>query len=250
MPSASATAGILVLAPALLAGLVAGCTTTQQQAARLHLRSEREDAGRKPIEVKRPNPDVRVIESSIVRGSGGAAVAVTLRNTGADPLNDLPLAVGVRSPDGTVFLNDRGHLPYFQTHAPALAPGARTTWVFTSTKTLPAGVPVAKVGVPAPHPLTTASSVPELDVSHVTASHQNSDAKETSVEVEVTNHTGMPQYDVAVYAWARKGGRLVAAGRGSVEELASDSTATVKLELIGAPGDARVHVAAPPTIFQ
>jgi hypothetical protein len=252
VPSASATAGLLVLASALLAGALAGCTTTQQTATRLHVRSERELAGRRPIDVKQADSNVHVITSSIVEGSDGGAIAVTLRNTGPKPVNDLPLAVGVKSANGsTAYLNDKGHLPYFQTHAPALGPGEKTTWVFTSSKVLPPGEPIARVGVAASHPPTTASSVPELEVGRVASSQGKQEGtSETTVETEVANHTGIPQYDLAVYAWAKRDGRYVAAGRGSVEDLGTDSTATVKLKLIGNPGGAQVRVAAPPTIFQ
>ena len=242
----------MVLGAALLAGVVAGCTTTQQTASRLNLRSERENAGHRPIAVSRTDPNVRVLKASLVQGPGGGAIAVRLRNTGSDPVNDLPLAVGVRTPaGGTVFLNSQGHLPYFQTHAPALAPGQETTWVFTSEKPLPAGSPTVRVGVPPSHPLTTASSVPTIDVGRVTSSAgKRKGAQQTTVVAKLANHTGMPQYGLEVYAWADKHGTYVAAGRGSIDDLGTDSTATVKLKLIGNLGGARVHVAAPPTIFQ
>jgi hypothetical protein len=255
VPSASVIFGLLALASVLAAGAVSGCTTTQQTAERQRLQFERRDAGHRGIDVKRVDPQVQVVRSSIVRGTGGAAIAVTLRNTGDDPVNDLPLAVGVKTAGGaTDYVNDEGRIPYFQAHAPALAPDEETTWVFTSQKPLPAGEPTAKVGVPPAEPLTTASSVPEVDVERVTSTgHNGKDKKSPSqptVEAEVANHTGMPQYDLAVYAWAEKGGRYVAAGQGSLEDLSTDETATVRLKLVGETSGAQIHVAAPPTIFQ
>jgi hypothetical protein len=235
-------------------GAFAGCTTTQQTAERLRLRFEREDVGHRPIDVKRVDPDVRVVKASLVRGPDGEAIAVELRNEGSDPVNDLPLAVGVRTSSGDVaYVNDRGRLPYFQAHAPALAPGQQATWVFTSKSPLPNGEPVAKVGVPTSDPLTTAPSVPQVDVEEVSstgAELRNGSKSPPTVEAQVANHTGMPQYGLAVYAWAEKDGRYVAAGQGSVEELSNDDTATVRLKLVGDPGGAQIHVIAPPTIFQ
>jgi len=252
--SASAIFGLLAVASLAVAPALSGCTTTQQTAQRLHVRFERKDAGNQPIKVKQVDPHVQVVRSAIVHGAGGAAIAVTLRNTGEEPVNDLPLAVGVKTTGGTDFVNDMGHLPYFQAHAPALAPGEETTWVFTSEKPLPTGEPIARVGVPPAEPLTTASSVPQLDVEGVTpAEPQGKDKKappQTTVEAELANHTGMPQYDLAVYAWAEKGGRYVAAGQGSLEDLGTDETTTVKLKLVGNPSGAQIHVSAPPTIFQ
>jgi len=256
VPSASVTFALIAVTSLSVAGVLSGCTTTQQTAQRQNLRFDRKDAGHRPIDVKRVDPNVRVVKTSLVRGPGGEAIAIRLRNEGSEPVNDLPLAVGVKTPTGSVaYVNTKGHIPYFQAHAPALEPGQETTWVFTSTKPLPTGEPVAKVGAPASHPLTTASSVPEVDVERVssTGSKKGSGSKsppETTVKAEVANHTGMPQYDLAVYAWAEKGGRYVAAGQGSVEDLSTDGTATVKLTLVGNPGGAQVHVAAPPTIFQ
>lgn len=237
------------------AGVLSGCTTTQQTAERLHIQYERKDAGHRPIDVKRTDPNVRVVRSAIVRGPGGAAIALTLRNTAGEPVNDLPLAVGVKAPGGgTSFVNDQGRIPYFQAHAPAIGPGDETTWVFTSDKPLPSGEPVARVGAPPAKPLVVASSVPQLDVEGVSSAGAkgkgSKSPSQTTVEAEVANHTGMPQYDLAVYAWAEKGGRYVAAGQGSIQDLSTNETARVNLKLVGDPRGAQIHVAAPPTIFQ
>jgi hypothetical protein len=235
----------LAVCPLLTVG-AAACATTQQKAAWLALRNDR-NADRKPIVVHRVDRQVKVVRASLVRGSGGAAVAVTLRNAGPDPVNDLPILVGVRSAaGGSEPLNSDGHVPYFQAHAPAIAPGQETTWVFTTKDTLAtAGAPYARVGNPSPSPLTTASRVPALGVR--TSSHS---ADKGTVRATVSNTTGLPQYDVAVYAWADKGGHLVAAGRGQIADLNAGDSSTVNVTLIGDPKDAKVHVAAPPTIFQ
>ncbi len=210
MPSASVTFTLLAMSSLLVVGALVGCTTTQQTATWLHIRSERELDRRKPIDVKQADPEVHVVRSSVVRGAGGTALAVNLRNQGSEPVNDLPLAVGVKAPGANAtYLNDQGHLPYFEAHAPALAPGEETTWVYTTTKALPAGSAVARVGVAASPP-TKASRVPELEVADVSSSQAKPEKgkppPQATIEAEIANDTGMTQYDVAVYVWAEKGG--------------------------------------------
>ena len=254
MPSASVTITLLAMSSLLAAAALVGCTSTQQTATWLHIRSERELDRRKAIDVKQADPGLHVVRSAVIRGAGGTAIAVDLRNQGSKPVNDLPLAVGVKTPRGeTTYLNDQGHLPYFEAHAPALAPGQEGTWVYTTTRALPAGSAVARVGVAASPP-TTASRVPELEITGVSTSEAKREKGKppspATVEAEIDNDTGMTQYDVAVYAWAEKGGRYVAAGGGTAGDLDAGEGTTVKLELVGDPDGAEVHVAAPPTIFQ
>lgn len=254
MLSASVTFALLAMSSLLVVGALVGCTTTQQTATWLHIRAERELDRRKPIDVKRADPEVHVVRSSVVRGAGGAAIAVNLRNEGSEPVNDLPLAVGVKTRGGEArYLNDQGHLPYFQAHAPALAPGEETTWIYTTTKVLPAGSAVARVGVAASPP-TTASRVPELAVTDVSSSdakpEKGKPPPQATVEAKIVNDTGMTQYDVAVYAWADKGGRYVAAGQGSAGDLDAGEATMAKVKLVGNPDGAEVHLAAPATIFQ
>jgi hypothetical protein len=243
--SGSAKRIALALCPVLVLGFAA-CETTQDKAARLAVRSDRQ-SDRKPIQVHRVDHQVKVVRASLVRGSGGAAVAVTLRNTGSTPVNDLPILVGVKTAaGGDQPLNGDGHLPYFQAHAPAIAPGEEATWVFTTQDDLASAESAyAKVGEPSPSPVTTASRVPALGVH--TDSHSTGG---DTVQATVSNDTGLPQYDVAVYAWADRDGQLVAAGHAQISDLNEGDTSTVKVALIGNPEGADVHVAAPPTIFQ
>ena len=235
----------------LLAAALSGCTTTQQTAARQAIHADRTLEANKPIKVSEVDRDLRVEKVAVLSDSGGVAIAVTMRNTGQEPVNDLPLAVGVRTADGRrTYLNTGGHVPYFQSHAPALAPGAVTTWVFESTdkavakEVASARSAFAKVGT-ASHPPTVANGVPKLNVTGV--STRDGDA---SVHATVQNPTAIPQYGLAVYAWATRHGRYVAAGRTSVDDLSDGHGQTVNVKLIGDSKGATMHVAAPPTIFQ
>ena len=124
--------------------------------------------------------------------------------------------------------------------------GARA-WVFTApAKKLPAGDPVVRVGT-ASEPPTVAEDIPTLGVSGV-ASDSTKDGD--TVRATVDNDAGFPQYDLAVYAWAERDGRIVAASQKSIGDLRTGERKVVRLDLIGDPGAAKVHVSAPPTIFE
>ncbi len=246
MRSASATTllAVAALGPLLMLGLT-GCDTTQDKAARLKIRSERVVAGRKPVEIRERATDVRVKRATIVRGEGEAAVVVELRNEGERPVNDLPIAVGVRGPDATKrYLNDGRNLPYFQTHIQAIAPGDDGVWVFAAKDPVGEGEAFAEVGATPSPPITQAASLPALDVGPV------SGAEGAKATVDVANRVGFPQYDVTVFAWVTKGGRYLAAGTADAGDLEPDETEPVAVRLIGDPGGGDVHVIAPPTIFQ
>jgi hypothetical protein len=227
----------------LAAAAVAGCDTTQDKAARLHIRSARILAGREGIKVKQVDRDVDVVDASLLEGDGEAAIAVTLHNDSDKPVNDLPVIVGVRTADGKDVLLNEDKGPYFQAHIPALAPGEQTTWVYTSKDELPkSGKAFAKVGVAPSPPVATATQLPQLAISGI-------DSSAGKVEATVSNQTGLPQYDLAVYAWAQKDGGYVAAGRASVGDLEAGDSAHVALRLVGDADGADLHVSAPPTIF-
>ena len=136
---------------------------------------------------------------------------------------------------------------YFQAHAPALAPGENGTWVFTTHEKLGRGTAVARVGAAPSRPVTRASEVPRLEVERVSASPAKRGGSLTAV---IHNPTSLPQYNVAVYAWASRGGRYLAAGRASLDEVNGGESERVRLKLIGDPGSAPVHVFAPATIFE
>lgn len=230
----------------LLGAALVGCTTTQQTAARLRLHSERLLASRKPVQVRRVDPDVEVVRTSLIHSAAGTAVAVVLRNVGREIVNDLPLVVGVRAADGQVeYLNSARNTPYFQAHAPALAPSKETTWVFSSPHKVSAGSAFARVGVAPSPPLTVARDLPKLDVSKLTSPKRGGGV----ARVEVTNTSGVTQYDLAVYAAAQKSGRSVAAGEASLTKLDPGDSTTLNLKLIGNARGAPVHVYAAPTIF-
>jgi hypothetical protein len=166
---------------------------------------------------------------------------VVLRNRGDKPVNDLPIEVG---PDGGQPLNARPNVPYFQSHAPAIAPGDEVTWVYTTKEKIGSDRAFARVGAPVSHPITTAGSVSEMKVG------DSAGAGGSRLRTEITNDTGVPQYDLDVYAVALKGGRYVAAGRANLEHLGVDQSVHLSLPLVGDAKGTRIQVFAPQTLFE
>ncbi len=172
----------------LTVGILAGChTTTQQTSARLGVQAKRTLAGQKPIVVAQPDRSVRVVRTSVVRGGGGGtALVALLRNPAKHPVNDLPLAAGVRKPGGPPdYVNVKG-ASYWQAHTPAIPPRGEVTWVLASSKALTAGTPVAAVGEPKGPLPAKPQTLPKLDVT------AKGDAK-GAVKASISNTSGIPQ---------------------------------------------------------
>jgi hypothetical protein len=223
----------------VLAAAVSGCATTQDANKRISVRFDRTLASRKPLELRGTDRDVKVVRTAVVDGKDGSAIVVVLRNTGEEPVNDLPIEVGTQ---GGQPLNTAANVPYFQSHAPAIAPGDEVTWVYASKDPIGSSQAFARVGAPSSPALTTAGHVSGLEASGKSGG--------SGVRAEVTNDTGVPQYDLDVYAVARKGGRYVAAGRASLEHLGVSQSAHLTLPLVGDAKGTRIEVFAPQTLFQ
>ncbi len=68
--------------------------------------------------------------------------------------------------------------------------------------------------------------------------------------IALHNLSGVPQYQLQVYAFAELGGRYVAAGNVTVPHLGSQSRQKLALGLLGKLDHARLQIEALPTIFQ
>jgi hypothetical protein len=219
--------------------VLSGCATTQDANQRASIQADRTLASRKALELQGTDREVQVVSTTVLNGKDGSAVVAVLRNRGSEPVNDLPIEVG---PEGGQPVNARPNVPYFQSHAPAIPPGEQATWVYVSKDPLGSNRAFVRVGAHPTPPLTTANHVSGLDTG--------GKGDGSSVKAEVTNDTGVPQYDLDVYAVARKGGRFVAAGRANVEHLGVNESAHLTLPVIGDAKGAQVQIFAPQTLFQ
>jgi hypothetical protein len=217
-----------------------------QTAARLQLNSARIRASQEPSRVARSasSPTARVARLEVVSAAARTAYVVTVRNEARRAVSDLPISVGYTvAHHPAVYLNAQDTLTYFQAHLPAIPSGGTITWVY-SARALPAGAsPFAVVGA-RPEPAAGSVTVPPITVTIDLRSPVGE-----RVAVRVHNLSGIPQYQLPIYAFARRGDRLVAAGSASVTTLDGGSEQTVQLPLLGDASGARLMVEAPPTIF-
>jgi hypothetical protein len=224
---------------------LAGCTTTMHAAQRERLESARQRAALETTRVRSPNPLVRASAPSTLRSGGRTALIVSVTNRSGHAVTDLPISVGYTTANGTtVYLNSSANLSYFGAHLPAIRAGRTLTWVYTTRSRVPVGVQTfARVGRrPAAPALLTDMGV-RIGVDYRSA------ARGRSLTVRLQNSTGVPQYELQVYAYARRDGHYVAAGNATVADLDSGASDRLRLSLVGVSTD-NLHVAAIPTILQ
>ena len=236
-----------VLIPAVaLVGLVtavSGCATTQDANKRASLQADRTLASRKALVLHGTDPAVQVVRTSVIPGKDGSAIVVVLRNRGDAPVSDLPIEVGPRGGDP---LNAGRNVPYFQSHAPAIAAGGRDDLGLRVQGEDRVGPGLrADRGAAGVGPRGRRRAGARRERCGLTRWQGGS-----SVVAEVSNGTGIPQYGLDVYAVARRGGRYVAAGRASLTHLGVDQKAELTLNLIGDAKGSQIQIYAPPTLFE
>jgi hypothetical protein len=74
-------------------------------------------------------------------------------------------------------------------------------------------------------------------------------ATDTSLTVHLDNTTSVPQYQLQLYAYAKRGRRYVGAANTTIMNLGAGSERSVRLGLVGDSSD-QLHVQAIPTILQ
>lgn len=233
------------IAGGLAAVALAGCATTQQEATRVQLNSARLRAAQLAVRVTRADPDVVVGRPALIGSPADSAVVVTVGNRTDHPISDLPISVGVLGPRGRrVYLNSAAGLDYFQTHIPAIAGHGSLTWVFVVARPAADKHAFAVVGFPGSVGPVISAALPRLTIS-ATAS---ASARELALTIE--NRSAVPQYQLPVYAIARRGPRLVGAGEATVAHLGTHSSTQLQLALLGDPARGALTLEAPPTIFK
>ncbi len=234
------------LALALAAIALAGCESTQEKSAQLEKVAKRE-AGeaahhrsltqRSPT-ITKQSKIVRVAATALLRSSEGTAAVVTLRNTSATPLHDVPIEITVKSASGaTLYTNATPGLAAALVSVPLLGAHATGTWVDDQVQVsaTPASLS-AKVGEGEP----IAGAVPRVSVV-------GARLVEDAAEGSVVNHSSVGQRELVVYAIARRAGAVVAAGRAIIPQAEAGSTEHFQAFLIGDALGAQLEVSASPS---
>ena len=239
------SASPLIIAGVGLIGLT-GCVSTRQEAARLQLNSARLRASQVPLRLAGRSAQVEVTSVRLIalRRVARSAIVVTLRNRASSPVSDLPLLVGVSVPRGHRITLNRETADYFQNHVPAIGPHGALSFVLTVERRLPAtAVPFARLGGSAAVAAPATNQLPALAVESSREVHGRA-------TLTVKNLSSVPQFQLPVYAVARRHGRTVAAGQALVNELDSGASTQMRVSLIGNPAGATLSLQAPPTILK
>jgi hypothetical protein len=228
---------IRAVAPPLVVALaLSACQTTQELSAQ-RSREAKKLVSQKGLTVGRENPNVAV-----------GATSIELRNTGTLALAGLPVSIAVTDAKGKpLYRNDVAGLEDSLVSMALLAKGEDAFWV--NNQITAAGKPAkvqAKVGaakgkVPA--------QVPSFAISGVGL---ESDSGSVFAKGTIVNRSKVAQKRLTIFCVARKGAKVVAAGRGILDALPPAGAKPTRFTVffIGNPKGAKLSFSAPPTVLE
>ncbi len=230
-----------------LALTLTGCETTAEKSAKLE-REAKELAARRPpppkgLSITRESTVVKVLDATVVHSSEGAAAVITVHNSSAHALRAVPIAITVKDRAGTtVYQNNLAGLEAALVSIPSLAPHAELAWVDDQ---IPAGGEPVSVSARLGEVPASAGALPEIAVAglHLGESASNG----LGASGTVSNHSGVAQHKLVVFAVARRGASVVAAGRAILPEVPARASMPFEVFFIGEPRGARLQASAPPS---
>lgn len=236
-----AAAALAVLAP------LAGCESTQDKSERLRKQAKRFVNKEKGVVVTRLNPQVQVTDTTVMHDANGTAVVAELRNRSAKAMAGVPVSIDVKSgADKSLFRNDTPGLEPALTSVAVLPPREKLFWVNDQVPL--SGTPKevdVKVG---PARGRAPARPPELAVSRPKL--QDDPTSGLAAVGFVKNESKLLQTKVTVFCVARKGGRVVAAGRSGIQRIKPGRRGRYKVFFIGNPRGGRLEAWAPPTVLR
>jgi hypothetical protein len=240
--------GLFALAAvaALCLGGLSGCQSTQSRSAELEEQGEDALLVDSGLKIRKQSKDVKVLDTELLTDANGSAVVVTLHNDSQQGLVDVPILIDVRDGKGrSVYRNDIPGIEPALAAVPYIPAGGDVEWV--NDQVLASGTPQkveVKVGAEAG---TYDGEIPEIDVSKPRLNGDPVSGIEATGDV--VNRTGEDQSRLLLYVVARKGGQVVAAGRGAIEHLkAGTKPLHYDVFFIGDPTGADLALTTFPTL--
>lgn len=235
-------AGLAVLA---LGGLSA-CQSTQDRSAQLEEEGATTLLAESGLEIEKESDDVRVLSTALLSDRNGSAVVVGLRNRSDRDLVDVPILIRVLDAQGKpVYSNDVPGIEPALAAVPHIPAGGEVQWV--NDQVIAAGVPRSvkvKVGAGGD---TYAGPLPDIEVTEPRL--EGDPVSGIEATGEVVNRTGQEQGRLLLYVIARRGGKVVAAGRGAIEHLkANAKPLPYDVFFIGDPAGAALEATSFPTL--
>jgi hypothetical protein len=242
IPRAQIPVALVLAGVALVA---TGCRSTQDKSAEIaaELGPVKQEKG---LKIARESRDVRVVSATLLTDVNGSAVVVELRNDSNRDLVDVPILIDVLDARGrSAYRNDIPGIEPALASMPFIAAGEEAIWVHDQILAVgkPDSVKV-KVGAGG-EPYS--GETPEVSVSEPKLEGDPNSG--LAVSGEVVNRSGSDQDRVLLYAVARDGDRVVAAGRGAVEHLkAAGRPLPYNVFFIGDPRGAQIDLTHYPTL--
>lgn len=223
-----------------------GCESTQEHSTELQRKAKHDVLVAHSVAVTKESPSVKVLQSTVIHSSSQSAVVVALRNTSTHTLENAPIEVTVRDAHGSVlYQNNASGLEPSLSTVSLLLPGQETVWVDDQVTT--SGVP-ASASALVGEGTQASGSIPQLSIS---GTHLSAEAgTEATVSGNVANHSQTAQQNLVVYAVARRGVKIVAAGRSVLLEVPPKGTnVSFQIYFVGDPSGAQIQTSAPASNF-
>lgn len=239
------TALPLAVALAGVALVVTGCESTQDESAKIaaELGPVKREKG---LKISERSKDVKVVSTTLLSDQNGSAVVVRLRNESGDDLVGVPIAIDVLDAKGkSVYTNGVPGIEPALAAVPFIPAGGEAEWVHDQI--LAAGKP-AKVEVEVgAGGKPFAGKQPRISVTAPKLEGDPYSGVLAGGDVEYRSGEDLER--LLLYAVAKKGNEIVAAGRGAIEPLKPKPRPfPYNIYFIGDPSGADVEVTQLPSL--
>jgi hypothetical protein len=224
---------------------VTGCESSQSTSKRLAKEGKTALTEQAGLKVGAENPDIKVTQTAVLKDANGIAAVVALKNTSKRSLTQLPVGITIKDAKGAkIYANDVPGLDASLTSMALVRSGGEAFWV--DNQILGNGAPrkvdvkVGRAKGPVPR------AIPQIALTKV---HFDKDVSGPFVAGIITNHSKVLQRRLTVFCVARRGGKIVAAGRAVVEKLPPAPTPKpirFTIYFIGNPTGAKLSFSVPP----
>ena len=232
--------------PALLLALaLTGCESNIERSADLAKLAHHRRALQQGLSIAHASSDVEVMSTTVLRGSEGvAAVVVQLRSRAQQALRDVPIAITVKDASGkALYQNDTPGLEATLTSLASISAHGEATWIDDQVQATGAPASVSATIGEAP---ATNGSLPQIEVEGLHPGEESATGGR-NVAGTVRNRSGITQKSLVVYVLAKQGGKIAAAGRAQLAEVAAGASVPFQAFLVGSPSGGRLEASAPPT---
>ena len=230
----------------LLAVALTACQSTQDRSAQLEEEGGTKLLAAEGVTIEKESADVKVTSTALLTDRYGSAVVVGLHNSSGKNLVNVPILIEVLDAKGkSVYKNDIPGIEPALAAIPYIAAGGDAEWVNDQVQASgkPRSVKV-KVGASGE---SYSGEMPEIEVSEPQIEGDPVSGLEATGTV--VNRTGGEQERLLLYAIGRRGGKVVAAGRGAIEHMkATTKELHYDIFFIGNPTGTDLEVIQFPTL--